>query len=538
MHWDYKDQLCQTDLGGGGAAFYVYDASGQRARKVWEKAPGLTEERIYFGGFEIFRKHNGPIGAGTATLERETLHVMDDKQRIALVETRTLDAAGNDQAPRQLIRYQFGNHLGSASLELDEQGQIISYEEYAPYGSSTYQAVRSQTETAKRYRYTGKERDAESGLYYHGARYYAEWLGRWTSIDPAGLADGTNLYHYASCDPVQLADPDGTQPRSPVPVPGQTPFNFFSESPALPNWQRAVNEVLEPRFRGGSVEENLRRFEQRVQRLPPGSGRTPGTQSHYARSIFNQARSRFYMMEASNPSFSYSPTERTQLLRGRAPRPGFQLHHVEHIAQRPGQALRAGNLAFTQAGPSGGLTHGSGHHHLHHSLGARRLAQFQQSRTGGTSPAHPVTPPTTAPTQVTPTPTSPPAPRPMAPLQPSTRPLMVRPPGGSAPNSGSGGGGAAGNILLILLLPPIENFFDFVKGGLRLDPEARMRHADVLHITREDRAAAETARSHREFEAFVRQAAEQQGISEDEVRLRMEEGARRGPSYPTIGPVP
>jgi len=126
MHWDYKDQLRQTDLGGGGAAFYVYDASGQRVRKVWEKAPGLTEERIYLGGFEIFRKHGGPIGANTATLERETLHLMDDKQRIALVETRTLDTAGDDQAPRQLIRYQFGNHLGSASLELDEQAQIIS----------------------------------------------------------------------------------------------------------------------------------------------------------------------------------------------------------------------------------------------------------------------------------------------------------------------------------------------------------------------------------------------------------------------------
>ena len=122
-------------------------------------------------------------------LERQTLHVMDDKQRIALVETRTLDA-GNDPAPLQLIRYQFGNHLGSASLELDDQAQIISYEEYTPYGSTSYQAVRSQTETPKRYRYTGKERDEESGLYYHGARYYAPWLGRWTSCDPSGLGMG------------------------------------------------------------------------------------------------------------------------------------------------------------------------------------------------------------------------------------------------------------------------------------------------------------------------------------------------------------
>ena len=209
MHWDYKDQLRQTDLGGGGAAWYVYDVSGQRVRKVWEKAPGLTEERIYLGGFEIFRRHGGPIGANTATLERETLHVMDDKQRIALVETRTLDTAGNDQAPPQLTRYQFGNHLGSASLELDEIAQIISYEEYSPYGSSTYQAVRNQTETPKQYRYTGKERDEESGLYYHGARYYAAWVGRWISTDPREFVDGVNPYTYVRSNPLIFVDPSG-----------------------------------------------------------------------------------------------------------------------------------------------------------------------------------------------------------------------------------------------------------------------------------------------------------------------------------------
>jgi RHS repeat-associated protein len=133
----------------------------------------------------------------------------DDQQRIALVETRT---QGNEPGvPQQLIRYQFGNHLGSASLELDEQAQIISYEEYFPYGSTAYQAVRSQTETPKRYRFTGKERDEESGLYYHGARYYAAWLGRWVSCDPEYLVDGANLYQYAISDPIRYTDPTGTQ---------------------------------------------------------------------------------------------------------------------------------------------------------------------------------------------------------------------------------------------------------------------------------------------------------------------------------------
>jgi len=209
LRWDYRDQLQQTDLGGGGTAYYAYDTSGQRVRKVWEKSATLVEERIYLGGFELFRRHAGAIAANPPTLERETLHVMDDQRRIALVETRTLDAAGTDPAPGQLIRYQFGNHLGSACLELDDSAQIISYEEYAPYGSSVYQAVRSQTETPKRYRYTGMERDEESGLSYHGARYYAPWLGRWTIPDPTGIKEGVNGYAYVSANPLRLRDPSG-----------------------------------------------------------------------------------------------------------------------------------------------------------------------------------------------------------------------------------------------------------------------------------------------------------------------------------------
>ena len=211
MEWDFKDQLQATSkqvVNNGGTpetTYYVYDAGGQRVRKVTELATGqLKDERIYLGGFEIYRRH------GVNPLVRETLHIMDDQQRIALVETRTLDTAGNDPAPPQFIRYQFGNHLGSASLELDGQAQIISYEEYTPYGSTSYQAVRSQTETPKRYRYTGKERDEESGLYYLGARYYAPWLARWTASDPAGLADTTDLYVYARNDPVMNTDPTGT----------------------------------------------------------------------------------------------------------------------------------------------------------------------------------------------------------------------------------------------------------------------------------------------------------------------------------------
>ena len=210
IDWDFHDQLQHVDLAGGGDAYYTYDAAGQRVRKVIEKNGGaLIEERLYLGGFELFRRRNT---LGTVTLERETLHVMDDTQRLALVETRT---QGNEPGmPAQLIRYQCSNHLGSTNLELDDQGRIISYEEYYPYGSTSYQAVRSQTETPKRYRYTGMERDEESGLEYHNARYYLTWLGRWLSADTIGLRAGMNLYGFCHCNPLAFIDVNGHNPVS------------------------------------------------------------------------------------------------------------------------------------------------------------------------------------------------------------------------------------------------------------------------------------------------------------------------------------
>jgi RHS repeat-associated protein len=222
MVWDFKDQLQHLDLVGGGDAYYVYDAGGQRVRKVVEKNGGaLIDERICVGGFEVFRRQNS---AGSVTLERETLHIMDGKQRIALVETKTTDVSVSAASlPETLIRYQVGNHLGSASLELDKDGALISYEEYHPYGTTALQAMNSAAEVSlKRYRYTGMERDEESGLCYHGARYYAPWLGRWMSPDAIGIAGGKNLYLYSNDDPCGWIDDDGRAPRRQKPSPGST----------------------------------------------------------------------------------------------------------------------------------------------------------------------------------------------------------------------------------------------------------------------------------------------------------------------------
>jgi RHS repeat-associated protein len=90
---------------------------------------------------------------------------------------------------------------------------VISYEEFHPYGSTAFQGGRSVAEVSlKRYRFTGMERDEGTGFNYHGARYYAVWLGRWTSTDPAGITAGLNFYAYADDSPVSLVDPTGREP--------------------------------------------------------------------------------------------------------------------------------------------------------------------------------------------------------------------------------------------------------------------------------------------------------------------------------------
>jgi RHS repeat-associated protein len=206
IQWDHLEQLNQVELGGGGTAYYVYDASGQRTRKIREHNGSTTEERIYLGGWEIYRKHT----AGQLKFERETLHIMNGQQRIALVETKTVDNGVGLHAPVPLIRYQLGNHLASASLELSDNGTVVSYEEFHPYGTTAYHATTNDVdESPKRYRYTGKERDEETGFSYHGARYLACWLGRWVSLDPAGIGDGVNLYAYVNNNPMRNNDPTG-----------------------------------------------------------------------------------------------------------------------------------------------------------------------------------------------------------------------------------------------------------------------------------------------------------------------------------------
>lgn len=191
--------------------YYQYDGEGRRIRKITENqaATGAQitkkEERIYLGSYELYKKHSDDY----AGLERHTLSLMDNEHRFAMIETRN---EIDDDTDRRLVRYQLHNHLGSVSLELDdsEEAEIISYEEYHPFGTTAYRAANKEIKAAaKRYCYVGKERDEETGLYYYGARYYIPWLGRWLSPDPAGLVDGVNLYAYVNNGPINKLDMNG-----------------------------------------------------------------------------------------------------------------------------------------------------------------------------------------------------------------------------------------------------------------------------------------------------------------------------------------
>ncbi|HRJ14692.1 MAG TPA: RHS repeat-associated core domain-containing protein, partial [Saprospiraceae bacterium] len=207
--WDYRDMIQQYDLGGGGFAYYQYSSDKQRSRKVIEKQGNIKEERLYLGGMERYRRWRN--GDTNPEEEIETYHVFEGEQRILMVEDVIKTPPDGINKEGVLFCYQYSNHLGSSCVEMDQDAEIISYEEYHPYGTTAYHSMNKDIQAAaKRYRYTGMERDEETGLAYHTARYYLAWLGRWGSCDPKFMVDGVNIFVYANNSPTKKMDIDGT----------------------------------------------------------------------------------------------------------------------------------------------------------------------------------------------------------------------------------------------------------------------------------------------------------------------------------------
>ena len=197
------------DAGDNDGENYRYDSMSQRILKVSKRKTGDTQQTqhvTYLPGLEQRLSLTGSTG----TESRHTIIVGEaGRAQVRILHWESGLPAGmtNDQ-----VRYSIDNLTGSSGLELDGQGEIISLEEYYPYGGTALWAARSQIEAEyKTVRYSGKERDA-TGLYYYGYRYYQPWAGRWLSADPAGPVDGLNLFRMNRNNPVTFYDSDGKKP--------------------------------------------------------------------------------------------------------------------------------------------------------------------------------------------------------------------------------------------------------------------------------------------------------------------------------------
>jgi RHS repeat-associated protein len=202
FRWNHANLLKTFSIQTEGAepslfAQYLCDATGQRMKKLVRKQGGQIEVTHYVSALFEHRRWSG----GTQSGENNRIHVMDDRQRTALL--RVGPAEPGDASPA--IQLHLSDHRGDGSFVLDETGALVNREEFTPYGETSFGSFGK-----KRYRFAGKERDEESGLNYHGARYYAPWSCRWASADPTGIAGGGNLYAYAAGNPIAFVDRRGT----------------------------------------------------------------------------------------------------------------------------------------------------------------------------------------------------------------------------------------------------------------------------------------------------------------------------------------
>ncbi|MDE9537001.1 RHS repeat-associated core domain-containing protein, partial [Xenorhabdus bovienii] len=187
---------------------YRYDSGNQRVIKTTTQQTSnstQTQRTLYLPGLELRTTAN----SGTV---KEALHtlIVGEAGRAQVRMLHWERGKPNDISNNQM-RYSYDNLVGSSSLEVDGDGNLISLEEYYPYGGTAVWTARSQTEADyKTVRYSGKERDA-TGLYYYGYRYYQPWAGRWLSADPAGTVDGLNLYNMVRNNPISNLDYQGTE---------------------------------------------------------------------------------------------------------------------------------------------------------------------------------------------------------------------------------------------------------------------------------------------------------------------------------------
>src|SRR5579872_337030 len=179
----------------GAAGFtYTYDADGNRV----EKSNGST-------GTIYWYMSPGIVGESDLSGALQSEYVFFDGERVA-----------RKDFPGNAVSYYFSDHLKTASVITNAAGTIKEDEDYYPWGGE----LQFVNNDSNHYKFTGKERDAETGLDYFGARYYGNRLGRWMSPDWAAKPEAVpysdlhdpqslNLYSYVRNIPTTRIDGDG-----------------------------------------------------------------------------------------------------------------------------------------------------------------------------------------------------------------------------------------------------------------------------------------------------------------------------------------
>ncbi len=194
------ENLVTSSTISGVAASYRYD--GNNLRK--SKASGGRTVHFFHAPEEQLLSEFESSGAMVRAPLRDYIHA--GNRLIASVKY-----SGAGPATAQKVEYYHLDALGSVRAVTDASGAIVVRHDYEPYGVEW-----NQPQSADSRRFTGKERDPESGLDYFGARYYSAPVARFTSVDPdytwsESLADPErwNRYSYARNNPLRYRYSDG-----------------------------------------------------------------------------------------------------------------------------------------------------------------------------------------------------------------------------------------------------------------------------------------------------------------------------------------